>query len=129
MAEDFGGVTMKHNPGELNRRITLRKPGPPVRDELGGIAETTYVYAGNFPAKVTQRNQSRQQFVGDYVTTDTRYFVVRDIRSLCPGLNSKWQLLYRDYVWNINKIELLDEEKPPYIQITATAVNTGGGII
>lgn len=120
---------MKHNPGELNRRIILQKPSAPVRDELGGIADTTYVYAGDYPAKVTQRNQSRQQFVGDYVTADTRYFILRDIRTLCPGLNAKWRLLYRGYVWIINKIELLDEEKPPYVQITATAVNTGGGII
>ena len=120
---------MKHNPAELNRIITLQKPGQSVRDEMGGLQPPEYETAGSFPAKVTQRNQSRQQFVADYVTADTRYFVVRDIRSVCPGINAKWRLLYKNYTWIINKVELLDEEKPPYIQITATAINSNGGII
>ena len=120
---------MKHNPAELNRIITLQKPGQPVRDEMGGLQTPTYVVVGSFPAKVTARNQSRQQFIADYVTADTRYFVIRDIRSLHPGINAKWQLLYKGYTWIINKVELLDEEKPPYIQITATAINGSGGII
>ena len=33
------------------------------------------------------------------------------------------------FSWVINNIELLDEENPPYIQITATAVNGSGGVI
>ena len=120
---------MKHNPAELNRIIKLQKPGQPVRDDMGGLQAPEYITVGSFPAKVTQRNQSRQQFVADYVTTDTRYFVLRDIRTICPGINAKWRLLYRSYTWIINKVELLDEEKPPYIQITATAINSSGGII
>ena len=120
---------MKHNPAELNRIITLQRPGPPIRDELGGLQAPVYETLRSFPAKVTQRNQSRQQFVADYVTADTRYFVIRDIRSIYPGINAKWRLLYRGYTWIINKVELLDEEKPPYIQITATAINSSGGII
>lgn len=120
---------MKHNPAELNRIITLQKPGPSARDDMGGHELPVYEVVGRFPAKVTQHNQSRQQFVADYVTADTRYFVVRDIRSLHPDINAKWRLLYRGYTWIINKVELLDEEKPPYIQITATAINSSGGII
>ena len=120
---------MKHNPGELNRRITLQKPGPPVRDDMGGLQAPVYTTLRSFPAKVTQRNQSRQQFVSDFVTADTRYFVLRDIRSIYPDMNAKWRLLYGGYTWIINKIEVLDEEKPPYIQITATAINVSGGII
>lgn len=120
---------MKHYPGELNRRVVLQRPSTPVRDELGGIGEITYEYVKEFPAKVTKRNQSRQQFVGDYVTADTRYFVLRDIRTACPGLNTKWMLQYRGFAWVINNIELLDEENPPYIQITATAVNGSGGVV
>ena len=120
---------MKHNPAEMNRKITLQRPGPPVRDELGGLEAPVYETLHSFPAKVTQRNQSRQQFVAAYVTEDTRYFVIRDIRSIYPDINAKWRLLYKGYTWTINKIELLDEEKPPYIQITATAVNSSGGII
>ncbi len=120
---------MKHYPGELNRRVVLQRPSVPVRDELGGIGETVYETVKELPAKVTKRNQSRQQFVGDYVTADTRYFILRDIRTVCPGLNTKWQLLYGGFSWVINNIELLDEENPPYIQITATAVNGSGGVI
>ena len=120
---------MKHYAGELNRRVTLQRPGATVRDELGGLAATEYEDVRELPAKVTQRNQSRQQFVGDYVTADTRYFVFRDIRSICQGLNNNWRLRYAGATWLINNIELLDEENPPYIQITATAVNGSGGIL
>ena len=120
---------MKHNPRELNRRIILLRPSVPVRVEVGGIAPTTYTAEMSLFAKVSSRNQSRQQVVGDFVTVDTRFFVLRDVRRICPDLNANWRINYRDFVFVINDIQLLDEESPPYTQITATAVNGNGGIV
>ena len=117
------------NPGRFTNRITLLRPSAPVRDELGGIAATTYEAALTLFAMCEQKSQTRQQFVGDYVTSDTRYFVMRDIRSLCPGIDTSWRLAYRGYTYLINELTLIDESSPFYIQITATAVNGGGGII
>lgn len=121
----------KRNPGRFCHRITLLKPSAPVRDELGGLSETTYVPAVTLSAMCEQRNQSRQQIVGDYVTVDTRYFVVRDTRGMdaAKGLDTSWRLSYRDFIYLINDILLLDESRPYFLQITATAINSGGGLI
>lgn len=121
----------KRNPGRFCHRITLLKSSAPVRDELGGLSETTYVPAVTLSAMCEQRNQSRQQIVGDYVTVDTRYFVVRDIRGMnvVKGLDTSWRLSYRDFIYLINDILLLDESRPYFLQITATAINSGGGLI
>ncbi len=121
----------KRNPGRFCHRITLLKPSVPVRDELGGLSETTYVPAVTLSAMCEQRNQSRQQIVGDYVTVDTRYFVIRDIRGMnaVKGLDTSWRLSYRDFIYLINDILLLDESRPHFLQITATAINGGGGLI
>lgn len=121
----------KRNPGRFCHRITLLKPSAPVRDELGGLSETTYASAITLSAMCEQRNQSRQQIVGDYVTVDTRYFVVRDIRGMnaAKGLDTSWRLSYRDFTYLINDILLLDESRPYFLQITATAVSGGGSLI
>ena len=121
----------KRNPGRFCHRITLLKPSVPVRDELGGLSETTYVPAVTLSAMCEQRNQSRQQIVGDYVTVDTQYFVIRDIRGMnaVKGLDTSWRLSYRDFIYLINDILLLDESRPYFLQITATAINGGGGLI
>lgn len=121
----------KRNPGRFCHRITLLKPSAPVRDELGGLSETTYVPAVTLSAMCEQRNQSRQQIVGDYVTVDTRYFVIRDVRGMgaVKGLDTSWRLTYRDFIYLINDILLLDESRPYFLQITATAINSGGGLI
>lgn len=121
----------KRNPGRFCHRITLLKPSVPVRDELGGLSETTYVPAVTLSAMCEQRNQSRQQIVGDYVTVDTRYFVIRDIRGMnaVKGLDTSWRLSYRDFIYLINDILLFDESRPYFLQITATAINGGGGLI
>lgn len=121
----------KRNTGRFCHRITLLKPSAPVRDELGGLSETTYVPAVTLSAMCEQRNQSRQQIVGDYVTVDTRYFVIRDVRGMgaVKGLDTSWRLSYRDFIYLINDILLLDESRPYFLQITATAINSGGGLI
>lgn len=119
----------KRNPGRFNKLITVVKPSAPVRDELGGIASTTYDDALTLYAMVEQRSQSRQQVIGEYVTVDTRYFIVRDIRDLCPGINTQWRIKYNGYTYIINDLTLIDESRPYFMQITATAINAGGGVV
>lgn len=119
----------KRNPGRFNRLITLLKPSTMTRDDMGGLKATTYTAAITLFAMCEQKSQSRQQIVGDYVTADTRYFVVRDIRTLVPGLDTTWRLAYGGFTFLINEVTLIDESAPYFIQITATAINGSGGII
>lgn len=118
----------KRNSGRFTHKITLRRPSASVRDELGGIMPTTYEDALTLYAMCESKSQSRQQVIGAFVTTDTRYFVIRDIRSICHDINTEWQLVYNGYTFDINQIELIDESRPYYIQITATAINVKGGV-
>lgn len=64
----------KRNPGRFRYEIQLLKPSAPARDELGGIKPVSYEPVMTAWAMCEQRNQSRQQVVGDYVTVATRYF-------------------------------------------------------
>ena len=118
----------RRNPGRFTKRITLLSPSAPVRDALGGIAATTYTAVLTLFAMCDEKSQARQQIIGDYVTSDTRYFVVRDIRSLCPGIDTSWRIAYNGFTYLINELTVLGDA-PPYIQITATAINASGGII
>lgn len=115
----------KRNPGRFTHKITLLKPTAPERDELGGVKSGGFTEVVTLFAMCEQKDQSRQVFVGDYVTADTRYFVLRDIRGYYP-IDVSWRLTYRGYTWIINDVRLLDESRPYYLQITATAVNGGG---
>ncbi len=115
----------KRNPGRFTHKITLLKPAAPVRDELGGIKSGEYEETLTLFAMCEQKDQSRQAFVGDYVTADTRYFVIRDIHRGYP-IDASWRLKYRDYTWTIHNVQLLDESRPAFLQITATAINGSG---
>jgi len=120
----------KRNPGRFTKRITLLKPSVPVRDALGGIEKITYTPALTLFAMCEQRTQTRQQLIGDFVTSDTRYFVIRDIRSLLDSdLTTEWRLAYNGFTYLINDITLIDESVPYFIQLTATAINGSGRII
>ena len=121
----------KRNPGRFTHRITLLKPSAPVRDELGGLKATTYEAAMTLFAMCEQKSQTRQQSIGDYITSDTRYFVIRDIRSMLNNaeLDTQWRLSFRNTVYLINEITLIDESRPYFIQLTATAINGSGRII
>ena len=118
----------KRNPGRFTHKITLMKPTDPVRDELGGIKSGEYEEVLSLFAMCEQKDQSRQSFIGDYVTSDTRYFVIRDIHGEYP-IDASWRLKYRDYTWIINNVQLIDESRPAYLQITATAINGGGKVL
>ncbi len=117
------------NPGELYERITLQEPGTAERDELGGVAETTYTSVGSFYAKVTAHNLSRSAFVGDFVTADTRFFILRDIRRSYPDINAQWRIIYKGFTWLINRVEVINDIPVTYLQITATAINSNGGAV
>lgn len=119
----------KRNPGRFNHVITLLKPGQYVTDDLGGMTQRPYTKELELMAMCEQRNQTRQQTIGDYVTADTRYFVVRDIRELVPDLDNDWHLEYNGVIYLINEITLIDESRPYFVQLTATASNRAGGII
>ena len=120
----------RRNSGRFTRRITLLQPSTPERDDLGGLKETTYTAALTLFAMCEQRSQTRQQIIGDYVTSDTRWFVIRDVRSLLNApLDTSWRLAYNGFTYLINEITLIDDSAPYYIQLTATAINGSGGII
>lgn len=118
----------KRNPGRFTHKITLLKPAKPERDELGGIKSGEFESVLELFAMCEQKDQSRQAFIGDYVTADTRYFVIRDIHEAYP-LDATWRISYGGYVWIINNIRLLDESRPFFLQITATAVNGSGEVL
>jgi len=122
-------MAIKRNPGRFTHKIVLLKPKAKVRDELGGIAPIEYEQASEVFAMCEQKSQSRQQIIGDYVTQDTRYFVVLYVPGLYSGINTTWRIKYNGFVYNINQLEVLDESSPYYLQITATAINAGGSII
>lgn len=117
----------KRNPGRFKYSITLLKPSEAARDELGGISAQTYNPVLTCKAMCEQRSQSRQQVVGDYVTVDTRYFVIRDLRfySVASGIDTSWRLLCNGRTYLINDVLLIDESVPAFVQITATALKGG----
>lgn len=119
----------KRNPGRFNHVITLLKPGQYLTDELGGVTQADYEPVLELKAMCEQRSQTRQQIIADYVTIDTRYFVVRDVRAMVPDLGKDWRLQYNGFTYHINEITLIDESRPYFMQITATAANAGGGAI
>lgn len=116
----------KRNPGRFTHKIVLMRPSAPVRDELGGIGKITYTDAYTVMAMVEDKDQSRRQVIGDYVTVDTKYFVTRDLSRMIPYLDVNWRLKYNGFVYTINKVELMNESKPYFMQLTATAINSGG---
>ena len=61
------------NPGRLTSRVTLLRPSTPAVDELGGLQSVSYIPAKTLFARYESKNLSQQEFVGDYVTADTKY--------------------------------------------------------
>lgn len=119
----------KRNLGRFRHQITLMRPRIQQRDDIGGLLPVTYEDEITLLAMCEQRSQSRQQVIGSYVTSDTRYFVIRDISGLFPQVNASWRLKYKGFVYIINEITVIDESVPHFMQITATAINGNGGII
>lgn len=112
----------------MTQQIKLLRPSAPKRDELGGLTATTYDVAYTLFVMTSDKDQSRRQVLGDYVTADTKYFVMRDSALLDAGIDNSWRLEYNGYVYLINKLELINESRPYFTQIIATAINSGGVI-
>ncbi len=121
-------MTFKRNAGRFNKQITLLQPSTPMRDDMGGVGDATYLPAVDVWAFVTVKNQSRMQVIGDYITADTRFFVIRDISNIFK-LDNNWRIKCNGFIYLINNIELIDESVPYYLQITATAINQNGEVI
>ena len=119
----------KRNPGRFKYTVTLMKPSAPKRDELGGIQGTEYTAALTLQAMCEVRNQSRQQVAGDFLTVDTRFFVVRDLKgTAAEGVDTSWRLTCNGRTYLINDVLPIEESVPYFVQITATALNGGGGM-
>lgn len=118
----------KRNPGRFRCKIALLKPNKPERDELGGLKSATYSEVCTLFAMESNRSQVRTEFVGDYVTADTRYFVVRDLSTIAPDIDNSWRLTYNGTTYLINDVLTIEESYPTWVQITATAVRGGGGL-
>lgn len=116
----------KRNPGRFKYTVTLMKPSAPKRDELGGIQGTEYTEALTLQAMCELRNQSRQQVAGDFLTVDTRFFVVRDLTgTAAEDVDTTWRLSYNGRTYLINDVLHIHESNPYFVQITATALNGG----
>lgn len=116
----------KRNPGRFKYCIKLMRPSKALRDDLGGIQETTYSTALTINAMCEQRSQSRQQIAGDYVSVDTRYFITRDLRGTeAGGIDTSWRIELNGRTYLINDVLLIDESVPAFVQITATAMSGG----
>lgn len=114
----------KTNPGKFNKRVTLLRCEPAERDEMGGLREREYEAVGSFWAMQRDKTSTYKQVIGDYVTVNTCYFVLRDISSTYP-LTTDWRLQYAGYTYVINSITKLDDSIPHYLEIEATRL---GGI-
>lgn len=112
------------NPGKLNKRITLQRCEPAERDEMGGLREREYETVGSFWAMQHDKTSTHKQVIGDYVTVNTCYFIIRDISDMYP-LTTDWRLLYDGYTYIINSISKLTDSVPHYLELEATRL---GGI-
>lgn len=111
----------RRNVGTFDKRIGLYRPSSVQRDEMGGIKEKSYELVSIVMAQVRNKTASMSQIVGDYVTVDTRYFLMRDFRSVYP-VTEKWQIRMDGVLYVINSINIIDDIKPAFMEIEATKV-------
>ena len=112
------------NPGDFKSRITLLERSEPERDEMGGLKPSTYTPVFKVWAKQRDKTSTFRQVIGDYVTMDTCYFVIRDISSKYP-VNTDWRISFEGYTYVINSVVKLGERAPYYLELEATRL---GGI-
>ena len=115
---------MRYNVGKFNKCLHLLKPSETVIDALGGVEDKNYEDVGKVMALQRDKSSTFRQVIGDYVTVNTCYFVIRDIRSAWP-IRQDWRLRLNGQTYVINSITLLDDDKPYFLEIEATRL---GGI-
>lgn len=111
----------RRNVGTFDKMIGLYKPSSVKRDELGGVKEREFEHVAYVMAQIRNKTASMSQIVGDYVTMDTRYFLMRDFRSIYP-ITEKWQIKVNNVTYVINSINIIDDIKPAFLEVEATKV-------
>lgn len=109
------------NPGELKRRIMLRRRLPLVRDEMGGLQEAEYEDAAVVWAGQRDKTSTYRQVIGDYVTVNTCYFIIRELPESCP-ITTDWRVRYEGYDYVINSVVRLNERPPFFLELEATRI-------
>lgn len=112
------------NPGDFKSRITLLKRSELERDEMGGYKSPEYTPVLKIWAKQRDKTSTFRQVIGDYVTVDTCYFIIRNISGKYP-ITTDWRLSYNGYNYVVNSVVELGERPPYYLEIEATRI---GGI-
>lgn len=112
---------MKYNMGLFKWRLELLQPGIFQRDEMGGIKDYDYKKVGTVNAFKRDKSVTYKTVIGDYVTLDTVYFVVRDIRNAFD-INNDWRLKVDGHIYVINTVTVLDDTVPKYLEIEATKI-------
>ena len=115
---------MKYNIGLFKWRLDLLQPGEFQRDEMGGIMDREYKKVGTINAFKRDKSVTYKTVIGDYVTLDTAYFIVRDIRN-AHNLDTDWRIRLDGHTYVINTVTVLDDTVPYYLEIEATKI---GGI-
>ncbi len=109
------------NPGAMTRRITLERRLPLKRDELGGLQEAEYEDAATVWAEQRDKTSTYRQVIGDYVTVNTCYFIIRDCTPSLP-ITADWRLRFEGYEYIINSIVRLNRRAPFYLELEATRI-------
>ena len=112
---------MKYNMGQFKWRLTLLRPGEFARDEMGGIMDSEYTPVGVVNALRRDKSTTYKTVIGDYVTVDTAYFIIRDVRGV-HDINNDWRLIIDGQVYVINTVTVLDDTVPKYLEIEATKI-------
>lgn len=115
---------MHYNVGKFTKLLHLMEPAPIEIDKMGGIKEREYTEVGKVMALQRDKTSTYKQVIGDYVTVNTCYFIIRDCRSAFP-IRQDWHIKCENCSYVINSITLLDDSRPYYIEIEATRL---GGI-
>lgn len=115
---------MRFNVGSFSKVVHLLQPSTPSRDSIGGINEIEFKTVGTVRALQRDKTTTYKQVIGDYVTVNTAYFIVRDLREAYT-LDVDWRLKIDGATYIINTISLLDDSRPYFMEIEATRI---GGI-
>lgn len=109
------------NPGAMRRRIVLERRLPLQRDEMGGLCQAEYEDVATVWAEQRDKTSTYRQVIGDYVTVNTCYFIIRDITATQP-ISVDWRLRFEGYEYVINSIVRLNERPPFYLELEATRI-------
>lgn len=82
---------MAYNPARLNKRITIQRQAPIMRDEMGGKQPAKWSNAITVWAAMRHNSALQREYMGDHVSSQAVYFIVREAdiavssRIMCDG--------------------------------------------